>query len=105
MIRVNYAGYFGDKRIESRGSSLHQRLFSSSTRSIQALSLKRAEQKGYYRFLHTTRTSEDHLIRELAGRCSHQVKGKVVLSIQDTTEVNLSAHRGQVEGCQWLGRD
>ncbi|HEY1061293.1 MAG TPA: IS4 family transposase, partial [Daejeonella sp.] len=103
MIRVDYSGYFGDKRIESRGSLLHQRLFSSSTRSIQGLSLNRAEQKGFYRFLHTSKTSEDYLIRELATRCSHQTKGKVVLSIQDTTEVNLSSHRGRLKNGSGFG--
>jgi len=102
MIGVNYAGYFGDKRIEDRGSELQRRLFSRSTRSIQGLSLNRAEQKAYYRFLHNDKASESQLIEELQQRCSGHVKGKVVLSIQDTTEINLSAHKGRLKedsGC------
>ncbi|WP_411272820.1 IS4 family transposase [Daejeonella sp.] len=103
MQRVTYQGYFGDKRIESRGSSLHQRLFSSGTRSIQGLSINRAEQKAYYRFLHNDRASEEKLIEELIGRCSSQVKGKVVLAIQDTTEVNLTTHKGRLQSHTGLG--
>jgi hypothetical protein len=97
MIGVDYSGYFGDRRIEERGCELHRRLFSNSTRSIQGLSLNRAEQKAYYRFLHNEKASELKLIKELQARCCGQVKGKVVLSIQDTTEINLSAHKGRLK--------
>jgi hypothetical protein len=97
MIGVNYEGYFGDRRIEERGCELHRRLFSNSTRSIQGLSLNRAEQKAYYRFLHNEKASEVKLVKELQARCSRQVKRKVVLSIQDTTEINLTAHKGRLK--------
>src|SRR5271167_3132902 len=97
MIGVNYEGYFGDKRIEARGCELQRRLFCNSTRSIQGLSLNRAEQKAYYRFLHNEKASEVKLVKELQARCSRQVKGKVVLSIQDTTEINLSVHKGRLK--------
>lgn len=103
MQRVTYQGYFGDKRIESRGSSLHQRLFSSVTRSIQGLSINKAEQKAYYRFLHNDRASEEKLVEELTKRCASQVKGKVVLAIQDTTEVNLTRHKGRLQSQTGLG--
>lgn len=103
MIGVNYEGYFGDSRIEKRGCELQRRLFSNSTQSIQRISLNRAEQKAYYRFLHNEKASELKLIKELQMRCSRQVKGKVVLSIQDTTEINLSAHKGRVKENSGLG--
>jgi hypothetical protein len=103
MLGVSYKGYFGDRRIETRGSELQHRLFSNSTRSIQGLSLNRAEQKAYYRFLHNEKASEIKLVEELQARCSRQVKGKVVLSIQDTTEINLSAHKGRLKADSGLG--
>lgn len=103
MISVDYSGCFGDKRTEGRGRDLHRRLFSSSTRSIQGLSLSRAEQKAYYRFLHNDAVAEGILIKELKDRCSLRVKGKVVLSIQDTTEINLSAHKGRLKEASGVG--
>jgi len=103
MIGVNYEGYFGDRRIEDRGCELQRRLFSNSTRSIQGLSLNRAEQKAYYRFLHNEKASEVKLVKELQARCGRQVKGKVVLSIQDTTEINLTAHKGRLKGDSGFG--
>lgn len=93
----------GDRRIEKRGTELHRRLFSNSTQSIQRLSQTRAEQKAYYRFLLNEKVSETKLIDELLNRCSQQVKGKVVLSIQDTTEINLTSHRNRLKSETGLG--
>jgi hypothetical protein len=59
--------------------------------------LNRAGQKAYYRFLHNEKASEVKLVKESQARCSRQVKGKVVLSIQDMTEINLSAHKGKLK--------
>jgi Transposase DNA-binding/Transposase DDE domain len=103
MIGVNYENYFGDKRIDERGCQLHGRLFRSATRSIQAMASNRAEQKGFYRFLHNAKTTEKKLIAELTGRCQKLSAGKVVLSIQDTSEINLSAHAGRIDKRSGVG--
>jgi hypothetical protein len=103
MISVNYNGYFGDKRIEKRGAQLHLGLFQNSIHSIQGIAENRAEQKGFYRFLHNNKSSEDKLIKELAQRCGKLTKDKIVLSIQDTSEVNLSAHANRLKKNSGLG--
>jgi len=103
MIGVNYNGHLGDKRIEKRGIEFNRRLFINSTQSIQRLSQTRAEQKAYYRFLLNEKVSETKLIDELLSRCSQQVKGKVVLSIQDTTEINLTSHQNRLKSETGLG--
>jgi hypothetical protein len=103
MLGVNYDGHLGDKRTEKRGAELHHRLFSNSTQSIQRLSQSRSEQKAYYRFLLNEKVPEKKLIDEMLSRCSHQVKGKVVLSIQDTTEINLTNHRNRLKSETGLG--
>jgi len=103
MISVNYNGCFGDKRIDKRGSQLHLGLFQSSVHSIQSIAQNRTEQKGYYRFLHNDKTSEDILIKELVARCAKLSKGKIVLSIQDTSEVNLWSHSNRLKKNSGLG--
>jgi Transposase DNA-binding/Transposase DDE domain len=103
MIGVKYANWFGDKRIEARGTQLHGTLFRNATQSIQSMSSSRAEQKGFYRFLHNSKTTEKKLIAELTDRCQKMVKDKVVLSIQDTSEINLSAHRGRLKKNSGVG--
>ncbi|NII28698.1 IS4 family transposase [Pseudoflavitalea sp. X16] len=65
--------------------------------------MSRAEQKGFYRFLNNEKVKESSLIEELSGRCGESVKGKLVLSIQDTTEINLSRHAGRLKADSGLG--
>jgi hypothetical protein len=103
MIGVKYENWFGDKRIDVRGGQLHGRLFRSATRSIQAMAGNRAEQKAFYRFLHNGKTTENKLITELTSRCGKMSKDRVVLSIQDTSEINLSAHSGRIDANSGLG--
>lgn len=103
MISVAYENCFGDKRISKRGSQLHLGLFRNSIHSIQQIAEHRAEQKGYYRFLRNDKVSEVKLIEELSKRCGKLVKGKIVLSIQDTTEINLKRHANRINKEKGVG--
>jgi Transposase DNA-binding len=104
LYQPDYSGYFGDVRLERRGRRLLERLFHNGTTSLQALSLTRAEQKGFYHLLRSEKVSEQQLIKELAARCAKAAKDKVVLAIQDTTEVNLGAHQHRLDLHSGLGR-
>src|SRR5438046_934737 len=100
---ADYSAAFNDKRLEKRGLQLLNRLFSSSSRVIQQIAFSRAEQKGFYRFLNNEKVTESALIEELAQRCGKAAAGKVVLCIQDTTEVNLSRHKNRLKEQSGLG--
>ncbi|WP_315818602.1 IS4 family transposase [Paraflavitalea speifideaquila] len=103
MNQSNYNYLFGDKRIERRGEQLLSSLFRAGYSSIQSISNSRAEQKGYYRFLKNDKVQEDLLIREMVERCGKVSAGNVVLSIQDTTEINLCDHSGRILYDESLG--
>jgi len=103
MQHADYNNRFGDRRIERRGIEFHKRLFQSGRSSIQSLSLTRAEQKAFYRLLHNEKVSERKLVEELSHRCSASVKGKLVLAIQDTTEINLSKHYNRLDKSSGVG--
>src|SRR5687768_5366095 len=103
MNRSNYQSLFGDRRIENRGQQLLSSLFRAGYSSIQSISNCRAEQKGYYRFLRNDKVQEDLLIKEMVERCGKICTGKVVLSIQDTTEVNLYNHNGRINHDESIG--
>lgn len=94
---ANYEGCFNDKRLEKRGKALLSRLFSGATGVIQQLSQTRAEQKGYYRFLNNDRVREEDLIAEITSRCGQHVNDRLVLCIQDSSEVNLVAHSKKLD--------
>jgi hypothetical protein len=103
MQRANYTSRFGDKRIERRGEELNQRIFQSGRSSIQGLSLSRAEQKAFYRLLHNSKVSESKLVEELSCRCGASAEGRIVLAIQDTTEINLSNHYNRLNKSSGVG--
>ena len=95
--QASYTSLFNDKRLSCGGEQLLGALFKAGSGSIQSISQSRAEQKGYYRLLSNRKVSEDKLIDELTKRCGRMCKGKVVLAIQDSSEINLSNHRRRIK--------
>lgn len=104
MFRSSYIKRFGDRRVELRGEQFSQRLFRLGSRNIQALSLTRSEQKAFYRLLRNGKMTEQKLIEEIQSRCSNHSDGKVLLAIQDTTEINLGSHYNRIDKSSGIGR-
>jgi Transposase DNA-binding/Transposase DDE domain len=103
MNVADYTNMFNDARLSARGKSLLRDLFKVPSNSIQSLSLTRADQKGYYRFLNNSKVTEDILSHEMGIRCGKAVKDKVVLCIQDTTEINLFRHTNRLKPNTGIG--
>lgn len=103
MNKADYSSLFNDKRLSVRGEDLLSSIYKSSSNSIQSLSKTRAEQKAYYRFLHNSKVTEKSLAEEIALRCSNAAENKIVLCIQDTTEINLAKHAGRLKLNSGLG--
>ena len=64
----------------------------------------RAEQKAYYRFLRHPALTEEILIQEASDRLKNIVKGRHVLCLQDTSEINLTSHDQRLTDKSSLGR-
>lgn len=92
-----------DKRLVHRGNKILQDLFSKSVRSVRQLSDDEASAKGCYRFLQNKRVSEEDIVRNMRHHCRQACQGKYVVCIQDTTEINLYAHRGRIKKDAYLG--
>ena len=104
MHQSNYSALFNDSRLERRGEQLLNCLFrGGNTSSIQSISSNRAEQKAYYRFLRNEKIEEELLIEEMTSRCTKNAAGKVVLAIQDGSEINVSSHRNRIRYDESLG--
>jgi hypothetical protein len=86
-----------DKRLINRGNKIYQDLFQKSVHSVRQFSSSSAEAKGAYRFLQNDRVSEDTIIENLQKNCISGCKGKHVLCIQDTSEINLRNHRNRIK--------
>jgi len=93
----SFIGVFGDKRLDARGSTLVRNLFVKGTHSLRQLTHSNAEQKSSYRFLENERTTEAIITSGISTRCASAVKGKAVLSIQDTSEINLYNHKNRIK--------
>lgn len=103
MFGTDYSKLFKDQRLSRRGESLLKKLGQGPTTSIQQLASNRAEQKGFYRFLNSPKVKEDLLSEEMGLRCARAVKDRVVLCIQDTSEINLVRHTNRLKECSGIG--
>lgn len=86
-----------DLRLVYRGNKILNDLFSKSVHSIRQLSSNEAAAKGFYRFLQNERVHEDDIKDNLTANCKAACKGKFVVCIQDTTEINLSSHSDRIK--------
>jgi Transposase DDE domain/Transposase DNA-binding len=103
MITAGFKDCFGDKRLDKRGNQLLRDLFVKGVHSIRQLATNTAGQKGWYRFLGNDRTSEEAIAESMTSRCCRSVKGKVVLSIQDSSDINLYNHKNRIKRDDSIG--
>ena len=85
-----------DMRLLYRGNKILQDLFSKSVHSIRQISGDASSAKGFYRFLQNDRVSEEDIVSNMVTNCQMACKGKLVVCIQDTSEVNLSSHSKRI---------
>ena len=86
-----------DLRLVYRGNKILNDLFSKSVHSIRRLASDEASAKGFYRFLQNDKVHEDDITENLSANCKAACKGKFVVCIQDTTEINLSSHSKRIK--------
>jgi hypothetical protein len=86
-----------DLRLVYRGNKILGDLFCKSVHSIRQLSADDASAKGFYRFLRNERVSEEDIVYNLSSNCKAACRGKYVVCIQDTTEINLSSHSKRIK--------
>ena len=94
---------FGDKRLDLRGNKLLTDLFKKNIHSIRQLADDSSGAKGWYRFLQNEKTDESIIKRDMIGLCDQIVKGKTVLAIQDSSEINLYNHKNRIQNDSSIG--
>ena len=100
----DYTGCFNDIRLERRAKQLWRTLSLHPGSSIRKMSKSTAEQKAYYRLLNNERIEEDQLIRETTVRMSQLAKGRHLLCVQDTSEINMNDHKSRLKPDSGIGR-
>ena len=90
---------FGDKRLDDRFSILLSELGDRPTLSIPAACGGRAEMKAAYRFFDNDKVTFEKVIEPHISQTKQRMtQQKVVLLVQDTTEVDLTRPELEVEG-------
>lgn len=92
-----------DKRLIKRGNKILDDLFSKSIHSIRQITNNESDAKAFYRFLQNERVDENTIIQNMLFNCRTACSGKVVLCIQDSTEINLSSHKGRIKKDDYIG--
>src|SRR5699024_5792248 len=85
-----------DRRLVKRGNKILDDLFRTSVHSIRQFTKTEADAKGCYRFLQNSRVREEDILANMVANCRAGCRGKFVLRLQDTTEINLSSHSGRI---------
>ena len=92
-------GEIGDKRLDDRFSILLSELGDRPILSIPAACGGRAEMKAAYRFFDNDKVTFEKVIEPHTSRTKERMaEQKVVLLVQDTTEVDLTRPEQEVEG-------
>jgi Transposase DNA-binding/Transposase Tn5 dimerisation domain len=92
-------GNFGDERLDARAEILLSALGDRPNLSIPAACGGRAELKAAYRFFDNDKVTFEKVLESHVVRTKERMAGqKVVLLIQDTTELDLTRPEQEVEG-------
>lgn len=92
-----------DQRLVKRGNKILEDLFHRSVHSIRQLTTTEADAKGCYRFLQNSRVTEEAILANMVDNCRAACRGKFVLCLQDTTEINLSSHSRRIHKDPYIG--
>ena len=96
-------GYFGDERRERCGEFVAQRMAERQTVCVRNLADDRAEQQRVRRFLVNEAVTVKEMVSHQARFAGVAAKGRHVLAIQDTSEINYQAQKDRKRGLGKVG--
>lgn len=96
-------GYFGDARRQRSGELLAQRVAERQAVCVRKLANDRSEQVRFRRFLSNEAVRVEEMVAHRAMFVAMAAKGRHVLAIQDTSEINYQAQSGRKQGLGKVG--
>ena len=92
-----FEGAFGDSRLARRGETIFEAMKQHETAILNQCCSTHAEKAGAYRFFANDAVTKDDVVAVGAQECAQAVVDRHVLAIQDTTSIDVTAHRGLFE--------
>ena len=89
MIRGEGIGVFGDVRRAERGAWLFERIVATGSLVLRTVGGNRAGEIAAHRFLDSPRVSAAKIIGTLGRRTGERCRGRRIIAVQDTTEINF----------------
>jgi len=96
-------GYFGDARLEKNGELITRRVAERQTVCVRKLADDRSGQVKLRRFLSNKAVTVEEMVAHRAMFVAAVAKGRHVLAIQDTSEINYQAQSGRKHGLGTVG--
>jgi hypothetical protein len=96
-------GYFGDARLEKNGALITQRVSERQAVCLRKLADDRSEQVKFRRFLSNEAVTVEEMVAHRAKFVAAAARGRHVLAIQDTSEINYQAQSGRKHGLGKVG--
>jgi hypothetical protein len=81
---------FGDIRVAERADWLIERIAAVGSLVIRKIGETRAGEMAVHRFLSSPHVSTEGILTTLSARTAKQCRGRRILAVQDTTEINFS---------------
>ena len=100
-------GYFGDERLKRNGELILERMLERQEVCVRKLADDRPEQMKFRRFMHNDSVTKAEMVAHRAMLTGVAARGRHVLAIQDTSEINYQAQKGRKRrlGTVGNGRD
>lgn len=96
-------GYFGDERRKKAGELLIERMTERQGVCIRKLGDDRPEQVRFRRFLYNEAVTVEEMVSHRARLATAATRGRHVLAIQDTSEINYQSKSGRKRGLGTVG--
>jgi DDE family transposase len=96
-------GYFGDERRRRVGALLIDRIAERQEVCIRKLGDDRPEQVRFRRFLYNDAVTVEEMVSHRARFVAAAARGRHVLAIQDTSEINYQSQSGRKRGLGTVG--
>jgi Transposase DDE domain len=96
-------GYFGDARLERSGAFLARRVAERQAVCLRKLADDRSQQVKFRRFLSNEAVTVEEMVAHRAMLAAVAARGRHVLAIQDTSEINYQAQSGRKHGLGQVG--
>ena len=102
-MELKFDNCFGDKRLQKRAVKMTHELFAKCIYFIRQIAGNNSSQPAWYRFLRNDNITEHAITKEITQQCGFSVKDRVVLSSQDTSDINLYTHKTRINNNDSIG--